>query len=79
MFFYFPNILTVRTFLSETKSYMTELIEKVGRKEMFWETVTSTETTGGPTLKLIEHGDKFLLLQVKNYNTIVDIEKILKG
>ena len=79
MFFYFPNILTVRTVLGETKSYMTELIEKVGRKEMFWKTVTSTETTGGQPLKLIEHGDIFLLLQVKNYNTIVDIEKILKG
>ena len=57
---------------------MTELIEKVGRKEMFWKTVTSTETTGGQPLKLIEHGDKFLLLQVKNYNTILDIEKILQ-
>ena len=66
MFFNYPNILTVRNFLSKTKSYMTELIEKFGRKEMFWKTVTITETTGGQPSKIIEHGDNFLLLEVKN-------------
>ena len=78
MFFYFLNILTVRNFLRDIKSYMTEVVEEYGRKEIFWRTLTSTETAGDQPLKLIKHGDIFLLLLVKNYNTIVDIEQIVK-